>query len=60
VSLRLYDALGRQVRVLYEGTPTPDAMHSVSIDGKGLSSGNYVVRLEGSSYVATRIVTLMK
>ena len=60
VSLRLYDALGREVRVLYEGAPTPDEMHSVSIDGKGLSSGNYVVRLEGASFVATRVVTLMK
>ena len=60
VSVRLYDALGREVRLLFEGTPAPNEMHSVSIDAKGLPSGSYVVRLEGSSYVTTRMITLLK
>lgn len=60
VSLRLYDALGREVRLLYSGRPAPNEMHAVSIDAQGLPSGNYVVRLESASFVATRIVTLLK
>jgi hypothetical protein len=60
VSVRLYDALGREVRVLFAGTPIPNEMHSVTIEAGGLPSGSYVVRLEGSSYVATRMITLLK
>lgn len=60
VSIRLYDALGREVRTLFEGNPAPDEMHRVTVDAVGLPSGNYVVRLEGESYFGTTVITLLK
>jgi len=60
VRVGLYDMLGRQVRVLYQGTPQAGQMHSVSIDGSDLPSGMYLVRVAGQSLVKTQTVTLLK
>jgi hypothetical protein len=59
VTLTLYDGLGREVRTLYEGTPTAGTAERVVIDGTSLPSGAYTVRLEGASVSgSTRIVVL--
>ena len=60
VRVDLYDVLGRQVRVLYEGTPQAGQMHTVPIDGSDLPSGMYLVRVAGQSFVKTQTVTLLK
>ncbi len=60
VRVDLYDVLGRQVRVLYEGTPQVGQMQTVPIDGSNLSSGMYLVRVAGQSFVKTQTVTLLK
>ena len=52
--------LGRQVQVLYEGTPQAGQMHTVPIDGSDLPSGMYLVRVAGQSFVKTQTVTLLK
>ncbi len=43
--LAVYDVLGREVTVLAEGVLTPGE-HALTLDGAGLPSGLYLVRLE--------------
>jgi hypothetical protein len=60
VRLNLYDAGGKLVRTLYDGLAPANSMQSVTIDGSGLASGTYHVRLEGATVLATTTVTLLK
>ena len=60
VKVELYNALGRRVATLYEGTPAAGQMEEVRIDGSGLPSGSYFVRLVGEGVSATRKVVLLK
>ena len=60
VRVDLYDMLGRRVKTLYEGAPSVGQMHTVRIDGRGLPSGLYVVRLVGETFVEAQTVTLIK
>jgi hypothetical protein len=61
VVLELYDALGRKVAVLYEGTPEASRYQAVRIDGTRLASGVYFVRMTGEHGVrAIQKITLLK
>ncbi|MEM1041950.1 MAG: T9SS type A sorting domain-containing protein [Bacteroidota bacterium] len=60
VTVALYDALGRRVAVLYEGTVDADQFRSVEIDGRSLPSGTYTVVLEGVSVRGSTRVVLIK
>ena len=60
VHVRLYDVLGRQVQVLFEGVVEPGEVREVTLDGQGLPSGVYLYRAEGDTFSATRQVTLRK
>jgi hypothetical protein len=60
VTMAMYDATGRVVRTLYKGVPEPNEMHEVRIDGSGLPSGVYLIRLTGESFLASQTVTLVK
>ena len=60
VRVALYDLLGRQVKVLYDGVAASGQMQAVRIDGSVLPSGLYLVRMAGTSFVDTQIVTLIK
>jgi Secretion system C-terminal sorting domain len=60
VRIALYDVLGRQVRVLYAGDTSAGQMHTVRLDGRGLPSGTYLVRIVGERFVETQTVTLLK
>lgn len=60
VKVTLHDMLGRQLRVLYEGTPEARKLQAVTIDGRRLTTGLYVVRLAGPNFVTTRTITLVK
>jgi hypothetical protein len=56
VTLALYNTLGQRVRTLYRGTPSPNELHDVTLDGRDLASGIYFLRLRGESVAATRRV----
>ncbi len=56
VRLELFDALGRQVRVLYQARVAPGEM-VVDIDLQGLPSGNYVLQLAQGPKRESRILT---
>lgn len=60
VRVALYDALGREHRRLYEGTPVPGRLHTLQIDSRALPSGLYFVRLVGDGLSAARPVTLVR
>ncbi len=59
VRVELYDGLGRRVRVLYDGTPAAGS-HAVALDGRGLPSGVYLVRLVGEGVSATQTLVRMR
>lgn len=48
VVFRLYDVLGRQVKMLAEGDLSP-GIHDIVVSSEGLSSGIFLLRMEGSS-----------
>lgn len=53
VSLRLFDARGRLLRVLARG-PEETGTHRVELDASGLAAGTYFYRLDGVEPAATR------
>ena len=60
VRIAVYDALGREVITLYDGTVTAGTEHAFTIDGGGLPSGIYVVRATGEQFTDALSVTLLK
>ena len=60
VEVSLYDALGRQVRVLFAGRLEAAATRSVVVDGRGLRSGTYLLRVVGETFAETQTLTLVK
>jgi hypothetical protein len=61
VTVTLYDAAGRQVRRLHEGTLGAGATQRFTVGGgDGLASGVYLVRAVGETFAATRAVTLVR
>jgi hypothetical protein len=59
VSLKLYDALGREVRTLVNKSQSPGE-YLVDLDGSGLASGLYVYRLVSGRFLQSRTMTLVK
>jgi hypothetical protein len=60
VTVELYNMLGQRVQTLYQGTPEPGLMQQVMIDGSSLTSGTYLIRAMGGSFVKTQTVSLVK
>lgn len=60
VRLSLYDALGREVRTLFEGDVAGNRDETVRIVGLGLPTGTYTVRLVGESETASTRVVLVR
>ena len=61
VVARIYNTLGQLVRTLYEGTPSANTPHSLTIAAEGLSDGLYFVRLTGADgFSATETIQVVK
>lgn len=60
VEVTLYNTLGQQVRTLYQGMAEAGQMQTVTIDGSGLPSGVYLVRVRGKRFTKVQTVTLAK
>lgn len=56
----LYNLLGRRVRVLYRGTPTPGESRRLRLDAATLPSGPYVLRLEAAGRTVHERVTVVR
>ncbi len=59
VTLKLYDALGREVMTLINGFK-PAGSHSVTIDGSNLASGVYFYRIYAGPFAQVRKLLLLK
>lgn len=59
IRLALYDMLGREAQTIYEGT-LPPTETIFEIDGAGLSSGVYFLRVTGESVHEVRTLTILK
>ena len=59
VSLDVFNVIGQRVRTLVDGT-FEAGNHSVSFDGRGLSSGVYFYRLTSPRWVQTRMMAMVK
>lgn len=60
VRAELVDVLGRVVSTLFEGNVAADDMQTVRIDGSGLPSGAYLIRVVGETFADAQPVTLLK
>lgn len=60
VRAELVDMLGRVVASLYDGTPAADEFQTIAIDGSGLTSGTYLIRLTGETFTEAQTITLLK
>ncbi len=60
VTIDLFDVLGRRVRTLYTGTPTPGRMHSLLINAQGLAPGRYLIRARTPSRQVTQPITVVQ
>jgi hypothetical protein len=62
VTLRLYDALGRQVATLYDGTLQAQETKTISLQVStlGLASGAYFLRLQAGGESETERLTVVK
>jgi hypothetical protein len=54
VRVAVYDVLGRRVRSVFDGTLSSGVRRTVRMDGSGLSSGVYLVRVVGDRFAQTR------
>jgi hypothetical protein len=59
ISLKVYDAAGRLVRVLTDGWREA-GMHEVTFDGVELATGVYLMKLQAGDYEAVQKMVLVK
>ena len=60
VTVALYDASGRRVRVLRDGALAGQRTEAVHVAAAGLSSGVYFVRVRGDSFTETRRLVIVQ
>lgn len=60
VTVEVYDAIGRRVATLMDEALVAGRRYPVTLDGRGLKAGVYVVRVRGESVEASQRVTLTK
>ena len=60
VTAELFNTLGQRVAVLFNGTVEANQAQLVTIDGAGLASGMYIVRINGERFSDALSVTLLK
>jgi hypothetical protein len=60
VKIELFDALGRNISTMFDGTMNGKTMYEFSIRSNGLQAGIYFVRVSGNSFVRTEKVILSK
>jgi hypothetical protein len=56
----LFDVLGRRIRTLYRGTPSPGRLHTMNVSADGLAPGRYLIRARTASRQVTQPVTVLQ
>lgn len=60
VTVEVYNTLGQRVRTLYRDTPSAAQTVEVALQARDLSSGLYIVRMQGESFTTTQTLTLVR
>ncbi|HRK73481.1 MAG TPA: T9SS type A sorting domain-containing protein [Rhodothermales bacterium] len=60
VQVRMFDLLGREVKLLHNGHLDGQTTHTFSFNAQGLASGKYLLRVQGENFVASKMITLVK
>lgn len=60
VTATLRDVLGREVANLFDGSVSSGEQMTVQVNGSGLSSGSYLVHVQGEHFLDVRQVSLIK
>ena len=60
VTLKVYDALGREVAILQDHQSASAGKHQVAFDASNLPSGIYFYRLQAGNFIQTNKMTLIK
>jgi hypothetical protein len=60
VTVAVYDVLGRRVAVLHDGPVEAGTTERLTLTGRGLASGVYLVRVQGERFQAVRRLTLVR
>jgi hypothetical protein len=60
VTVSLFDATGRQVRILHDGIVGAGDPLSLTLDTRGLASGVYLVRATGDDHMASHRLTIVR
>ncbi len=60
VRVAVYDALGRQVAVLFDGMLMPGQSQTLTVDASALPAGLYMVRLTGETIRQTRTLVVAR
>lgn len=59
IRLAVYDILGREVKVLFDGTALPGIM-AIDFDGTELASGIYIYQLKTDGFIISKKMMLLK
>jgi hypothetical protein len=59
-ALKVYNMLGQEVALLFDGPAEPGRNYTLSFDGSALSSGEYIYRLATGSRIAEKKMMLVK
>ena len=60
VRVAVFDLLGREVARVYQGRLEAGASRSFTLDGSGLSSGTYLLRVIGEHFTDYQRISLVK
>jgi hypothetical protein len=60
VSVDVYNLLGQRVQSVFAQQVTANQTETVRLDGSTLSNGTYFVRVQGSDFVATRTISVLR
>jgi len=60
VQIAVFDVLGRQITLLNDGPLAGRTNYQFTIDGRGLTSGTYFVRIAGETFADSHRITLLK
>ena len=60
VAVEVYNMLGQRVLEVYRGVLPAGVTRTLRIDGSGLVSGTYVLRVAGETFVDTQMFTVIK
>jgi len=60
VSIKVYDALGKEIKTIFNETAESGRFYSVEFDGSDCSSGVYYYAISGNNYNAVKKMVLIK